>query len=295
MSNTSFTGNKPKWTTLRESDDSGNVAYDVRTSIYPPVRDGEGLEGTNGTRICETTTYDWPAQSTSTSISITDLGGRKMNLDTFIQNLHFKINKVNPLDWEVDWEDAPLPYKIYRDLPVFPLSLEVPLTLEEPKAPKKPGFRDIGHFLWYVFGLTQFFQFVYSQDSTEHMGGLKQVCRRFVPSGGALYPNELYMYLKIEGLPAGVYHYDVAHHRLILLREGNFDLYLTETLGHRCYVSTCFGTVFVSTMFWKNFFKYNNFAYRLQGLDAGVLIGPSTICSDYPNRKKVCMQLFHCR
>ena len=26
-------------------------------------------------------------------------------------------------------------------------------------------------------------------------------------------------------------------------------------------------------MFWKNFFKYNNFAYRLQGLDAGVLMG----------------------
>ena len=26
-------------------------------------------------------------------------------------------------------------------------------------------------------------------------------------------------------------------------------------------------------MFWKNFFKYNNFSYRLQGLDAGVLIG----------------------
>jgi SagB-type dehydrogenase family enzyme len=26
-------------------------------------------------------------------------------------------------------------------------------------------------------------------------------------------------------------------------------------------------------MFWKNFFKYNNFAYRLQGLDAGVVIG----------------------
>ncbi len=26
-------------------------------------------------------------------------------------------------------------------------------------------------------------------------------------------------------------------------------------------------------MFWKNFYKYNNFAYRLQGLDAGVLIG----------------------
>ena len=102
---------------------------------------------------------------------------------------------------------------------------------------------------------------------------LMQSKRRFVPSGGALYPNELYVYLKIEDLPAGVYHYDVAHHRLVLLREGNFDSYIARALGNRCDISACFGTVFVSTMFWKNFFKYNNFAYRLQGLDAGVLIG----------------------
>jgi SagB-type dehydrogenase family enzyme len=97
--------------------------------------------------------------------------------------------------------------------------------------------------------------------------------RRFIPSGGGLYPNELYIYLKMEDLPAGVYHYDVAHHRLILLREGNFDSYLATALGDRCDVSSCFGVAFVSTLFWKNFFKYNNFAYRLQGLDAGVLIG----------------------
>lgn len=100
-----------------------------------------------------------------------------------------------------------------------------------------------------------------------------QSFRRFAPSGGALYPNELYVYLKMEDLPAGVYHYDVAHHRLVLLREGNFDSYIDRALGNRCDMSACFGTVFVSTMFWKNFYKYNNFSYRLQGLDAGVLIG----------------------
>jgi hypothetical protein len=38
-------------------------------------------------------------------------------------------------------------------------------------------------------------------------------------------------------------------------------------------VSACFGVAFVSTLFWKNYFKYSNFSYRLQGLDAGVLIG----------------------
>lgn len=88
-----------------------------------------------------------------------------------------------------------------------------------------------------------------------------------------MYPSEIYVYLKLEDLPEGVYHYDVAHHRLVLLREGNFDSYLVQSLGNRCDVSACFGAVFVSTMFWKNFFKYNNFSYRLQGLDAGVLIG----------------------
>lgn len=50
-------------------------------------------------------------------------------------------------------------------------------------------------------------------------------------------------------------------------------IYLTRALGRRCDMSACFGAVFVSTMFWKNFFKYNHFACRLQGLDAGVLMG----------------------
>ncbi|WP_417899702.1 SagB family peptide dehydrogenase [Bacillus haimaensis] len=194
-----------------------------------------------------------------------------MDLEEFLHNLHFDIDKVSPTDWEVDWEDAPLPYKLYRSLPVFPLSLEVPLTLEEWEAPKQPSLRRISHFLWYVFGLTQFSQSAF--PTREQVPEISQAFRRFVPSGGALYPNELYMYLKMEDLPVGVYHYDVAHHRLICLREGNFDSYIARALGNRCDVSACFGTVFVSTMFWKNFYKYNNFAYRLQGLDAGVLIG----------------------
>lgn len=189
-----------------------------------------------------------------------------MRLDEFLYNLQFDTEKVRPPDWEVDWEDAPLPYKLYRDLPVFPLSLEVPLTLEGEPPSSEPDIRSFGHFLWYVFGLSQVSQFEQEKD-------VVQSFRRFAPSGGALYPNELYVYLKLENVPSGVYHYDAAHHRLILLREGNFDSYLAEALGNRCKISECFGTVFVSTMFWKNFYKYNNFSYRLQGLDAGVLMG----------------------
>ncbi|MFS0690383.1 SagB family peptide dehydrogenase [Sporosarcina sp. 179-K 8C2 HS] len=196
-----------------------------------------------------------------------------MNLEALLHNLHFDIDKASPPDWEVDWDDAPLTYKLYRGLPVIPLSLEVPLTLKGMEVPAKLDLSNIGHFLWYVFGLTQFSEYKMDGDSSDPAMDLMQSKRRFVPSGGALYPNELYIYLKIENLPAGVYHYDVAHHRLVLLREGNFDSYISRALGNRCDLSECFGTVFVSTMFWKNFFKYNNFSYRLQGLDAGVLIG----------------------
>lgn len=198
-----------------------------------------------------------------------------MSLKAFLNHLHFDPDKAKPPDWEADWEDAPLPYKLYRRMPAIPLSAEVPLTLERgTEEPMKPDLTGIGHFLWYVFGLVQISQSLLAADTAEEALGIShQMYRRSVPSGGGLYPSELYMYLKLEDLPAGVYHYDVAHHRLILLREGNFDSYLGKTLGNRCDVQNCFSVAFVSTMFWKNFFKYNNFSYRLQGLDAGVLIG----------------------
>jgi SagB-type dehydrogenase family enzyme len=193
-----------------------------------------------------------------------------MNLGEFLHHLHFDIEKVSPPDWKVDWEDAPLSYKLYDGLPVVPFSLEIPMTLEKSEAPSTPDRNNMGHLLWYVFGHTQFSQSVYTTDPAPD---LMEAYRRFVPSGGALYPNELYVYLKLKDLPLGVYHYDVAHHRLVLVREGNFDSYLSRALGNRCDLSTCFATFFVSTMFWKNFYKYNNFSYRLQGLDAGVLMG----------------------
>ncbi|MBT2636790.1 SagB family peptide dehydrogenase [Bacillus sp. ISL-39] len=191
-----------------------------------------------------------------------------MNLEQFLMDLQFNIERANQENWEPNWEDAPLPYKLYRGLPVVPLSGEVPLSLAENSQPATPGIKEIGHFLWYVYGITQVSESLFSDELYP-----AHTYRRHAPSGGGLYPNELYLYLKLEDLPEGVYHYDPAHHRLVLLRAGNFDSYIASALGDRCDISSCFGTAFVSTMFWKNFFKYNNFSYRLQGLDAGVLMG----------------------
>jgi SagB-type dehydrogenase family enzyme len=186
-----------------------------------------------------------------------------MSLEAFIRQLHADGNGSGIPGWEVDWDDAPLAYKLYRGLPTFPLSSDIPMTLEERATPVEPSLNDIGHFLWYVYGLTQ----------VSYSLAVPRTYRRFVPSGGGLYPNELYVYIRTEAGVPGLYHYDAAHHRLVLLREGDYDSYLARSLGNRCDLSSCFGVAFVSTMGWKNAFKYNTFAYRLQGLDSGVLLG----------------------
>jgi len=199
-----------------------------------------------------------------------------MNLDSFIHHLHFDIEKVNPPDMDVDWEDAPLPYKLYRGLPTVSLPTEIPLTLMKQKLQsdcKEPTFSQLGAILWYTYGVTQLSQAVMPMASEQDEVLYFQSKRRSLPSGGALYPSELYVYLKLNDVGHGIYHYDAAHHRLVLLREGNFDSYLTRAVGWNCDLNACFGAVFVSTFFWKNFFKYHHFSCRLQGLDAGVLLG----------------------
>ncbi|CAM4291212.1 NADH oxidase [Bacillus manliponensis] len=193
-----------------------------------------------------------------------------MNIETFLNTLHFYPDQAAPKDWEVNWQDAPLPYKLYRHLPSIPLSAEIPLSLKN-KEKTHMNLDTIGHFLLYTYGLTHLCHTAMPDTEEDHV--FMQSYRRFVPSGGGLYPNELYVYLNIEDVPTGIYHYDVAHHRLVLLRGGNFDSYVTRLAGNQYDISSCFATIFVSVMFWKNFFKYHNFSYRLQGLDTGVLIG----------------------
>jgi len=194
-----------------------------------------------------------------------------MTPEQFVRSLHAdSYEPVSPLE-QVDWSDAPLAYKLYRGLPVIPLCAEVPLS-------ESGGIRSgseldaIGYMLWYAYGISRVDQ--YRSNAVEGLAyEPMQSYRRFVPSGGGLYPNELYIYLRTTEAPAGIYHYDAAHHRLSLLREGLFDSCISQALGNRCDVSQCTGVVLVSVMFWKNVFKYHEFAYRLQGLDTGVLIG----------------------
>jgi len=90
-------------------------------------------------------------------------------------------------------------------------------------------------------------------------------------SGGGLYPTEVYLVAQnIDGLPSGVYHYDSAHHALARLRMGNYQCIVKEACNHPGAESADF-LLIVTARFWKNLFKYYNFAFQVVTHDAGCL------------------------
>jgi SagB-type dehydrogenase family enzyme len=93
---------------------------------------------------------------------------------------------------------------------------------------------------------------------------------RAVPSGGALYPLELYAaVLRIGGLEPGLYHFDPPHRGLEALRP---RLVADELAGLSTYpevVSSCAVLVFVAAIFGRTRFKYGARGYRFALLESG--------------------------
>ncbi len=93
---------------------------------------------------------------------------------------------------------------------------------------------------------------------------------RTAPSAGALYPVETYLVVhEVEGVDAGVYHYDVEHHRLEQLKLGDFRAEVAgAALDQR--IAARANVVFVWTaVFQRSKWKYGERAYRYVYLDAG--------------------------
>ena len=92
---------------------------------------------------------------------------------------------------------------------------------------------------------------------------------RTVPSGGALYPLELYVVAhRVDGVDQALFHYDAIRHGLELLRplESPAGAELSpyaEPLAESAAV------VAMTAMFWRSRFKYGARAYRFALMEAG--------------------------
>ena len=95
---------------------------------------------------------------------------------------------------------------------------------------------------------------------------------RTVPSGGALYPLEVYAAVrKVGELEPGLYHYDPLEHALEELRAEDVSDELERAMVFPELIGGCAVLFVVAAMFWRTRLKYGLRGYRFALLEAGHL------------------------
>lgn len=94
---------------------------------------------------------------------------------------------------------------------------------------------------------------------------------RPVPSGGGLYPLELYLLVqRVDGLAGGSWHYVPLGHRLERMHEHSLPPLLTsETFLGQSYLSDCAAIIVITSVVERSLWKYEDRGYRYILLEAG--------------------------
>ena len=93
---------------------------------------------------------------------------------------------------------------------------------------------------------------------------------RTVPSGGALYPLELYVHAKnVDGLQPGLYHYNPAQNHICCLLEGDQTAHISQAVVQPAVIQETAIQIFLSAIFERSTFKYGDRGYRFVLLEAG--------------------------
>jgi SagB-type dehydrogenase family enzyme len=93
---------------------------------------------------------------------------------------------------------------------------------------------------------------------------------RTAPSAGALYPLELYVLTPaVDGLSAGLHHYDPLGHALEELASDGAGAALEAVLALPAHAAGAAAAVAITGVFWRSRFKYGLRGYRFTLLEAG--------------------------
>ncbi|MFQ6024877.1 MAG: SagB/ThcOx family dehydrogenase [Acidiferrobacterales bacterium] len=211
---------------------------------------------------------DKSSQNQNTQAALHYHESTKHSEESLRANVHF-----------LDWENKPLPYKIYRGVESVPLIRDpkalgnsTPTTLEAISMPVSkvsnenageniPDLATLSQVLFLSAGITK---------QKSYPGGT--IYFRAYSNTGALYHIDLYLVTQdLPDLPAGVYQFgphDFALHRL---RTGDYRGFLVEASGaHPRIARAPLILVSVST-YWRNAWKYQARAYRHCFWDGGTL------------------------
>ncbi|MFC5186774.1 nitroreductase family protein [Actinomadura harenae] len=157
----------------------------------------------------------------------------------------------------IDWDSAPPRYKRYRG------TTRTALPTAGPQSWKDDLLRGL-------LGLTRVSWSYPADEAGRFLPGPRSVrVGRPVASGGALYPIEAYL-----ADETAIHHYDTVHHALETVRGGDHRSALLPQGG------TVDAALILTAVFWRNGFKYRDFAYRLQCQETGALCAQALTLAD---------------
>jgi len=176
----------------------------------------------------------------------------------------------------LDFNNQPLPFKIYPALELSRLPTEVRQTGVAAlsaiagsvaaqalvQTNTAPDLEAVAQLLHLCAGITQ---------QRKYAGG--EIYFRAASCTGALYEVELYLVCgDLGGLPAGVYHFAPAEFGLRQLRAGDYRRVLVEATGGEPAIAHAPLTVVCTCTYWRNAWKYQARTYRHFGWDNGTLL-----------------------
>jgi SagB-type dehydrogenase family enzyme len=101
--------------------------------------------------------------------------------------------------------------------------------------------------------------------------GSRQYLERPVPSGGGLYPLELYPIVRrVDGLEAGIYHYAPLTHALEQLTVAQFSpAFISQLFMNQPYLSEAAAIILMTAVVERSMHKYGDRGYRYILLECG--------------------------
>ena len=171
----------------------------------------------------------------------------------------------------LDWEIKPLPFKIYPTLAPLRLPTALPVvgmdtfTALEAAPITRPAPLDLDRLAALLF-----FSAGVTRAKTYPGGG--QIHFRAAPSTGALYQTEVYVVAgAVEGLAAGIYHFNPGDFSLRRLRVGDWRGALASAAADEGLAARP-ASIVLSAIYWRNTWKYQARGYRHLFWDSGSML-----------------------
>ena len=188
--------------------------------------------------------------------------GTKHSLSSIHNDLHY-----------MDFENQPLPFKIYPDLDPIPLPSDLSPSgvgalsaISGTDLPSGgdgvPDMASLASIFYHSAGITR---------RRAYPGG--EILFRAAACTGALYHIELYLVCTdLPGLGAGVYHFSAHDFALRRLREGDYRSMLVTASGDEPSMVNAPAVVVCTGTYWRNAWKYRARTYRHCFWDNGTIL-----------------------